>query len=64
MNEAQTVSAEEVFKSYCTKKSPSLPKKSSIVILNIRWTLKYSDELELSSTFLEQWTLDASGDIH
>ena len=26
-----------------------------------KYTLEYSDELELSSTFLEQWTLDASG---
>ena len=44
-----------------TKKSPTPTEKSPTVISKRCWTLEYSGELEFSSPFMEQWTLDARG---
>ena len=44
-----------------TKKSSTPTEKSSTVISKRCWTLEYSGELEFSSPFMEQWTLDARG---
>ena len=44
-----------------TKKSPTPTEKSPTVISKRCWTLEYSSELEFSSPFMEQWTLDARG---
>ena len=49
------------FKSYSNGKSPTLTGKSPTAILKRCWTLEYSAELEFSSPFMEQWTLDAGG---
>ena len=44
-----------------TKKSSTPTEKSPTVISKRCWTLEYSGELEFSSPFMEQWTLDARG---
>ena len=44
-----------------TEKSPTPTEKSPTVISKRCWTLEYSSELEFSSPFMEQWTLDAGG---
>ena len=46
------------------KKSPTPKEKSPTVISKRCWTLEYSGELEFSSPFMEQWTLDARGVLH
>ena len=43
------------------KKSPTPTAKSPTAIPKSCWTWEYSDELEFSSPFMEQWTLDARG---
>ena len=43
------------------KKSPTPAGKSPTAIPKRCWTLEYSGELEFSSPFMEQWTLDARG---
>ena len=43
------------------EKSPPPTRKSPTAIPNRCWTLEYSGELEFSSPFMEQWTLDAGG---
>ena len=43
------------------RKSPTPAEKSPTAIPNRGWTLEYSGELEFSSPFMEQWTLDARG---
>ena len=47
-----------------TKKSSTPTEKSSTVISKRCWTLEYSGELEFSSPFMEQWTLDARGVLY
>ena len=47
-----------------TKKSPTPTEKSPTVISKRCWTLEYSGELEFSSPFMEQWTLDARGVLY
>ena len=44
-----------------TEKSPPPTGKSPTAIPKRCWTLEYSVELEFSSPFMEQWTLDAGG---
>ena len=44
-----------------TEKSPPPTRKSPTAIPKRCWTLEYSGELEFSSPFMEQWTLDARG---
>ena len=44
-----------------TEKSPPPTRKSPTAIPKWCWTLEYSGELEFSSPFMEQWTLDARG---
>ena len=44
-----------------TEKSPTPTEKSPTLISKRCWTLEYSGGLELSSPFMEQWTLDARG---
>ena len=44
-----------------TKKSPTPTEKSPTVISKRCWTLEFSGELEFSSPFMEQWTLDTRG---
>ena len=44
-----------------TKKSPTPTAKSPTAIPKSCWTWEYSNELEFSSPFMEQWTLDARG---
>ena len=44
-----------------TEKSPPPTGKSPSAIPKRCWTLEYSVELEFSSPFMEQWTLDAGG---
>ena len=41
--------------------SSTLTEKSSTALPEKCWTLEYSGELEFSSPFMEQWTLDAGG---
>ena len=41
--------------------SPTVAEKSPTAIPKRCWTLEYCCELEFSSTFMEQWTLDARG---
>merc|ERR1712210_145901 len=41
--------------------SPTPAEKSPTAILKRCWTLEYFGELEFSSPFMEQWTLDARG---
>ena len=43
------------------EKSPTPAEKSPTAIPKRCWTLEYFGELEFSSPFLEQWTLDARG---
>ena len=43
------------------EKSPTPAEKSPTAILKRCWTLEYFGELEFSSPFMEQWTLDARG---
>ena len=43
------------------RKSPTPVEKSPTAIPKRYWTLEYSGELEFSSPFMEQWTLDARG---
>ena len=43
------------------RKSPTPAEKSPTAIPKRCWTLEYSGELEFSSPFMEQWTLDARG---
>ena len=43
------------------EKSPTPAEKSPTAIPKRCWTLEYSSELEFSSPFMEQWTLDARG---
>ena len=43
------------------RKSPTPVEKSPTAIPKRCWTLEYSSELEFSSPFMEQWTLDARG---
>ena len=43
------------------EKSPTPAEKSPTAIPKRCWTLEYSGELEFSSPFMEQWTLDARG---
>ena len=43
------------------RKSPTPAEKSPTAIPKRCWTLEYSSELEFSSPFMEQWTLDARG---
>ena len=43
------------------RKSPTPAEKSPTAIPKRCWTLEYSGELEFSSPFMEQWTLDAGG---
>ena len=43
------------------EKSPTPAEKSPTAIPKRCWTLEYSNELEFSSPFMEQWTLDAGG---
>ena len=43
------------------KKSPTPAGKSPTATRKMCWTLEYSGELEFSSPFMEQWTLDARG---
>ena len=43
------------------RKSPTPAEKSPTAILKRCWTLEYFGELEFSSPFMEQWTLDARG---
>ena len=47
-----------------TEKSPPPTGKSPTPIPKRCWTLKYSVELEFSSPFMEQWTLDAGGVLY
>ena len=52
-------------KSYCNrKKSPPRTGKSPTAIPKRCWTYEYSVELEFSSPFIEQWTLDAGGVLY
>ena len=44
-----------------TEKSPPPTGKSPTAIPKRCWTLEYSVELEFSSPFMEQWTLDGGG---
>ena len=46
------------------KKSPTPTEKSPTVISKRCWTLEYSGELEFSSPFTEQWTLDTRGVLY
>ena len=41
--------------------SPTVAEKSPTAIPKRCWTLEYYGELEFSSPFMEQWTLDARG---
>ena len=43
------------------RKSPTPAEKSPTAIPKRCWTLEYFGELEFSSPFMEQWTLDARG---
>ena len=43
------------------EKSPTPAEKSPTAIPKRCWTLEYFGELEFSSPFMEQWTLDARG---
>jgi len=43
------------------EKSPTPAEKSPTATRIRCWTLEYSGELEFSSPFMEQWTLDARG---
>ena len=43
------------------EKSPTPAEKSPTETRKRCWTLEYSSELEFSSPFMEQWTLDARG---
>ena len=43
------------------RKSPTPAEKSPTAIPKRCWTLEYCGELEFSSPFMEQWTLDARG---
>merc|ERR1719222_1300033 len=43
------------------EKSPTPAEKSPTATRIRCWTLEYSGELEFSSPFMEQWTLDAGG---
>ena len=43
------------------RKSPTPAEKSPTAIPKRCWTLEYRGELEFSSPFMEQWTLDARG---
>ena len=43
------------------EKSPTPAEKSPTAIPKRCWTSEYSGELEFSSPFIEQWTLDARG---
>ena len=43
------------------EKSPTPAEKSPTAIQKRCWTLEYFGELEFSSPFMEQWTLDARG---
>ena len=45
------------------RKSPTPAEKSPTAIPKRCWTLEYSGELEFSSPFMEQWTLDARGAV-
>ena len=46
------------------EKSPTPAEKSPTAILKRCWTLEYFGELEFSSPFMEQWTLDARGVLY
>ena len=46
------------------RKSPTPAEKSPTAIPKRCWTLEYSGELEFSSPFMEQWTLDARGVLY
>ena len=43
------------------EKSPTPAEKSPTALPKRCWTLEYFGELEFSSPFMEQWTLDARG---
>ena len=43
------------------ERSPTPVEKSPAATPKRCWTLEYSGELEFSSPFMEQWTLDARG---
>ena len=46
------------------EKSPTPAEKSPTAIPKRCWPLEYFGELEFSSPFMEQWTLDARGVLH
>ena len=46
------------------EKSPTPAGKSPTATRKMWWTLEYSGELEFSSPFMEQWTLDARGVLY
>ena len=46
------------------RKSPTPAEKSPTATPKRCWTLEYFGELEFSSPFMEQWTLDARGVLY